>query len=188
MATAAHNAPPVRASRRPATAGAEGFTPSRAKTSVLVPQDRGINRQGIPLTEMPSGHPEVFPNLGEKVSADPSPRRSSVAAGQARRRSLNLPRELAYLAPILRERGRIEALAAALIDLLDSFDAPTADLEEEQDCCSAADDDLDSLRLRQRHDDCGAGDRDDAEPDDEDCCLACDDRGSRIGGPAWGRP
>jgi hypothetical protein len=63
-----------------------------------------------------------------------------------RRRGAGLPSHLAHLAPLLANRSRIEALAAALIDLLDSFDAPLADFEldydgeAETDACQAVDD------------------------------------------------
>jgi hypothetical protein len=77
----------------------------------------------------------------------PSRRRLPAApVTPVRRRGGGLPSHLAHLAPLLANRSRIEALAAALIDLLDSFDAPLADFEPdydgeaETDACQAADD------------------------------------------------
>ncbi len=65
--------------------------------------------------------------------ASASRRRLPPASPLARRRGPALPPELAHLAPILAQRSRIEALAAALIDLLDSFDAPMEDGEPDAD-------------------------------------------------------
>jgi hypothetical protein len=84
-----------------------------------------------------------------------------------RHRAPAFPRERAHLAPLLRERSRIEMLAAALIDLLDSFDAPLADLEDELDCCSAEDAQA-LVPMRRSHSSYGAGSFEDAEPSEDD--------------------
>lgn len=98
-------------------------------------------------------------------------RRSPAPARRATRRPCALPPELAH---ILSSRTRIEALAAALIDLLDGMDAPLADLEpdvdleDEPDCCEAADDDPQSCAARQRSQwNCPTGQDDDDEEDEQ---------------------
>jgi hypothetical protein len=95
-------------------------------------------------------------------------RRLGGGPASSRRRVPSNLAHLAHLAPILANRDRIEALAAALIDLLDSFDAPMADREDEPDCCAAADDDLAPNPSRQRRNDWGAGTPEDAEPNVDD--------------------
>lgn len=61
-------------------------------------------------------------------------------------------------------RERLEAAVQALIDLLDAMDAPTEDLEpDDQDCCAAYDDCPQTIILAG---DYGPGDPGDAEDDD----------------------
>ncbi|TCH97633.1 hypothetical protein EJV46_16065 [Roseococcus sp. SYP-B2431] len=66
-----------------------------------------------------------------------------------------------------RRREAIEALIDRAIAALDVLDGD-CDLEEEQDCCEAADDDLSRFPCRQRQNDHGAGTLEDAEPDEDD--------------------
>jgi len=60
-------------------------------------------------------------------------RPAALSAAPRRRRGAALPAHLAHLAPLLRNRERIEALVEQLIALLDALDTPLADMEPDAD-------------------------------------------------------
>lgn len=86
--------------------------------------------------------------------------------------------------PCPAHRARIAALVATLIDWLDATGSdpdlePDADGEEEQDCCSVADDDPTPYAARQLHDATLIGSEDDQEASLQPLTLAMDWRAAR---------